>query len=372
MKILFFFSHPAQYLFLRETIRRLAEADRHQLVILIKTKDVLETLIRHDGLDYVNILPRYRGNSTFAVLSSLFKRLVTIIPVVLRHKPDLLIGTDATIALVGKVFGIHRITIVEDDYEVIRKLATLTYPFTETILCPEVCRVGPWVDKKIGYQGYMKLAYLSPSIFVPNQQIRATHPLGNRFVLIRLSQLKAHHDTGIRGIPAELVMKMIDLLESKDIDIRISSEGELDNRFLPYALTIDPSHIHHILAQATLLVSDSQSMSVEAAMLGIPSIRYSDFVGKISVLEELEHTYHLTVGIRPGHETLVLDKIVEWLEQPDVNSVFLARRQTMLNDKIDVTAFLVWFLDEYPASRIAMKANPNYQNRFKLLGALNS
>lgn len=333
---------------------------------------MLETLIGHDGLDYVNILPRCRGGTTFSVLSSLVKRLVAIIPIVLRNKPDLLIGTDATIALVGKLFGIHRITIIEDDYEVIRRLAALTYPFTETILCPDVCQVGPWAHKKIGYQGYMKLAYLSPSVFVSNEQIRAIYPLGNRFALIRLSQLKAHHDTGLsyRGIPVDLVEQIVDLLESKGINVRISSEGELDKRFLRHELKIDPSDIHHVLAQATLLVSDSQSMSVEAAMLGIPSIRYSDFAGKISVLEELEHTYHLTVGIRPGHEALVLAKITEWIEQPDVNKVFLSRRQMMLDDKIDVTPFLVWFLSEYPASRTTMKAKPDYQRRFKLTRAL--
>ena len=37
-----------------------------------------------------------------------------------------------------------------------------------------------------------------------------------------------------------------------------------------------------------MLVCDSQSMTVEAAILGIPSIRYSDFSGRIGVLEELE------------------------------------------------------------------------------------
>lgn len=367
MRILFFFSHPAQYLFLRETIRRLAQSDKYQLIILIKTKDVLETLIRQDGLSYINILPNYRGDTTFSILASLLKRMVAIIPIVIRNKPDLLIGTDATIALIGKVFGISRITILEDDYEVIRKLATITYPFTETILCPDVCQVGPWVDKKIGYQGYMKLGYLSPSVFVPNRQIRAIYQLGNRFALIRLSQLKAHHDMGVRGISVELIAKMVALLESKGIEVQISSEGELDKRFTQYELKIDPADMHHVLSQATLLVSDSQSMSVEAAMLGVPSIRYSDFASKISVLEELERTYNLTVGIRPGNDAQVLAQLLEWVNLPNTKEVFEARRQRMLDDKIDVTAFLVWFVEKYPSSRAVMKAAPDYQTRFKLI-----
>ena len=63
-----------------------------------------------------------------------------------------MIGTDSSIAIVGKLLHVHRITITEDDYEVIKLLGDLTYPFTETILCPNICKVGKWDSKKIGYK----------------------------------------------------------------------------------------------------------------------------------------------------------------------------------------------------------------------------
>ena len=37
----------------------------------------------------------------------------------------------------------------------------------------------------------------------------------------------------------------------------------------------------------------------------------------------------------------------------------------MLAYKIDITAFLVWFVENYPVSAKIMKENPDYQNRFK-------
>jgi len=37
----------------------------------------------------------------------------------------------------------------------------------------------------------------------------------------------------------------------------------------------------------------------------------------------------------------------------------------MLNDKIDVTGFMVWFVENYPESKRIMLANPDYQFRFK-------
>ena len=36
----------------------------------------------------------------------------------------------------------------------------------------------------------------------------------------------------------------------------------------------------------------------------------------------------------------------------------------MLNEKIDGTAFLVWFVENYPESEKIMRSNPDYQNNF--------
>ena len=38
----------------------------------------------------------------------------------------------------------------------------------------------------------------------------------------------------------------------------------------------------------------------------------------------------------------------------------------MLADKIDVTAFLAWFVENYPGSAKIMKENPDYQQNSKL------
>ena len=36
-----------------------------------------------------------------------------------------------------------------------------------------------------------------------------------------------------------------------------------------------------------------------------------------------------------------------------------------LKDKIDVTAFYLWFIENYPESAQGMRSNPDYQYRFK-------
>jgi len=365
MNYLFYFGHPSQYLFLRETIKRLQKYDNSNISILIKTKDVLEKLLINDGYDYINILPRERGPSKLSIIVSLLRRELKLLPVLLQTKPDLLIGTDASLAQLGWLLNIHRITITEDDYSVIKYLANLTYPFTQTILCPQVCNVSKWEYKKAGYNGFMKLGYLHPNVFKPDDAIISQYGLANdKFVLIRLARLSAHHDFGVKGIGGVLLDQLISIIQNKGYKVLISSEADVDEKFKPLLLRINPSDIHHILAKSSLLISDSQSMSVEAAMLGIPSLRYSSFAGQISVLEELEHVYKLTYGIKAGQESALLSKLNLLLDLENLSQVFQRYRQKMLADKIDVTSFLVWFLGNYPKSFEMMKDNPDYQWNF--------
>jgi len=364
MKILFYFGHPAQYLFLRETIRRLIKKN-FQVKILIKTKDVLENLLIQDGLEYTNILPQERGKTKLSIALSLVKRNLLLLPILLRFKPNLVIGTDASIAQMGKLLGIERITITEDDYAVIKTLGDLTYPFTQTILCPEVCSVGKWEAKKAGYAGYMKLGYLHPNVFDPNKKIVEEYKLKKNYVIIRLAKLTAHHDFGIKGISYDFLEKLITIIESKSKHVYISSEDKIDDKYKKYLLKINPKDMHHVLYFASLLICDSQSMSVEAAMLGVPSLRYSSFSGRISVLEELEYQYGLTYGINPEHPERLIAKLEELLAISNLSEVYHDRKQKMLADKLDVTAFLVWFIENYPNSSHTMRENPDYQNRFK-------
>jgi len=106
-------------------------------------------------------------------------------------------------------------------------------------------------------------------------------------------------------------------------------------------------------------------MAVKASVLGTPNIRVSSFKGKISVLEELEKKYRLTNGFLPGENEAILSKISELL-QHDMSYTTQFHNSTlkMLNEKIDVASFMVWFIENYPQSAAIMKSSPEYQNRF--------
>ena len=364
MNLLFYLGHPAQYHFFKFTIRKLEE-NGHHIKLLIKTKDILENLLKEDGLEYENIQVTPRKNKKYSIVLASIQRFFKVYSIAKRFKADILIGTDSSIAQAAWLLRKYAITTLEDDYDVIRNLARLTYPFTSSIVVPEPCSVGKWKEKKIPYYGYMKLAYLHPDYFVPSKEVVHSYGIKNDYVLIRLAKLAAHHDVGIKGLNLSLVQSIIRVIQERGLDVYISSEVELDPSLTQYQLKIRYSDIHHIMAFASMLISDSQSMSVESSMLGVPSLRFSDFAGRISVLEELEDKYGLTFGIETSEPDKLLDRVSSLISLPNIRCEFQKRREKMLSDKINVTKFMTWFIEIYPGSHNCIKENPDYQLRFR-------
>ena len=126
--------------------------------------------------------------------------------------------------------------------------------------------------------------------------------------------------------------------------------------------------MHHVMAFSSLYIGDSQTMAAEAGVLGVPFVRYNDFVGRIGYLNELENDFHLGFGIRASEEGSdeKMYKVVEdLLNMPNLKEEWQTRRQKMLSEKIDYAQFLTWFIENYPESHRIMKDNPDYQFRFK-------
>jgi hypothetical protein len=114
-----------------------------------------------------------------------------------------------------------------------------------------------------------------------------------------------------------------------------------------------------------MLIGDSQTMTSEAAVLGTPALKCNTFAGKLSVPNELENKYRLCYSYLPEQSDDFFAQIKELLNDANTKPVFAKRKEIMLADKIDVTAFYVWFIENYPESAEIMKYNPDYQYKFK-------
>lgn len=69
--------------------------------------------------------------------------------------------------------------------------------------------------------------------------------------------------------------------------------------------------------------------------------------------------------LKPGNEDFLFERFNYLLNNKYLKDNFQYRKNNMLRDKIDVTAFLVWFVENYPESVKIMKETPEYQYRFR-------
>ncbi|NLI72358.1 MAG: DUF354 domain-containing protein [Bacteroidales bacterium] len=363
MKYLFQLNHPAHYHLFKNSIKELKRKG-HEVQILARRKDILLDLLKNETYDVLNV---QKGKSLLQKIKLNKQAQNEILSYAQINRPDLIIGT-GDFSYVTKKLSIPSVFCGEDDANLnlfIFAWALLTYGNFSSILAPVGVNNSIWNKKTTFYHGYHKLAYLHPNWFTPDKKIVEQYFSADKpYFLLRFAKLNAYHDVNAKGIDAVIAQRLIEILE-KHGDIYITSERKLESQFEKYRLKINALDIHHVMYYSKLYIGDSQSMAVEAAMLGVPSVRFNDFAGKISVLEELEHKYGLTFGIKTDKPELLYQKIEELLSMPDLREEFQRRREKMLADKIDVTAFLVWFIENYPESARIMKENPDYQWRFK-------
>lgn len=364
MRILVYLGHPAHFYNYKNVIPRLKE-NGHTVEILIKKKDVLQELLDNAGMPYHNILKEGRKDSKLGILWGTLKRAWRLNVFCAKFKPDILTGTSVENSWIGRLRHIPVININEDDADVVPKYAKLSYPWADEILTPIVCDNGKWNDKSIKYNSYHELAYLHPNNFTPDKSVVEKYfPIDTPYFLIRFAKLKAHHDTGIKGIDAEIAQKLIRILEPHG-RVFISSERALELQFEPYRIHIRPIDMHHVMAFADLYLGDSQTMAAEAGVLGIPFVRFNDFVGRIGYLRELEDVYQLGFGIKTDQVDNLYQTVDSLISMPDRKVVFQSRRLKMLSEKIDFAAFLTWFIENYPQSKKEFRDNPDIQYRFK-------
>jgi len=363
MKYLFHLGHPAHFHLFKFVIKELKDSG-HDIHILIKKKDVLEDLLRESGLEFHNLLPKGRKDSKVGIAWGLIRADLKMIRYARRVKPDMMIGTSIVNSHAGKILGIPVINVNEDDATVVPLYSKFSYPWSTVILSPAPCNNWKWENKTIKYNGYHELAYLHPSRFVPDKKVikKYINP-DNPYFIIRFAKLTAHHDSGINGITTELAHEIISQLKTHG-NIYITSEIPLDQSLEPFRIAINPIDMHHLLAFAQMYIGDSQTMAAEAGVLGTPFLRFNDFVGRIGYLNELENTYQLGYGFLPSQKTEMLSKINALLNIRNIREQWLKKRTDMLSQKIDLSAFLVWFIQKFPESVNVMRNNPGYQNNF--------
>jgi len=361
MNILIDIAHPAHVHVTRNVYFELTDKG-HNVYVTVKNIPSAIQLLEIYKIPYIYLGGKKDSLRGKAVLQ--LKYNIQIWWLVITKRINVAFSTSITPPHISRITGMHSILFDDDDDEVEPLFVKWGHPFADVVLSP-ACAIRS-TTKMIPYKGYHELAYLHPNRFTPDPSVLSEIGVkqGETYFILRFNAFKAHHDVGVQGLSIENKRKLIKVLEKKG-KVFITTEHNIDNEFKKYQLSISPEKAHSLIYYATMLIGDSQTMTSEAAVLGTPAIRSNTFVGRISYLEEEEHKYNLTYGFLPTDSDAMFIKIEELLAMVDLKSVWRERRVKMLQDKIDVSAFFVWFIENFPESAKIMKANPDYQSVFK-------
>jgi uncharacterized protein len=362
MNILIDIGHPAHVHLFKNAIIKFKE-DGNNVTITIKDNSVVKGLLDALKLDYIILGSKGKGfiRKSIKQVGFSFK----VLTLIRKHKIDFALGVSISIAQACLFFKAKAIVFDDDDISATPVFAALSHRFANHVVSPAVLKKERNRKKDVFYASYHELAYLHPTRFKPNQDILKETRIskGDIFSIVRFSAMQAHHDIHEQGISNNQAIKIIELLEQKG-KVFITSEKLLPEDLQKYQLSLSPDKFHDFLSFASILVCDSQTVASEAAVLGVPSVRINTFVGRISYLEELEKKYELTFGFLPNDFENALNKIQTLVNQKYRSLIFQKRRKKMLTEKIDLTAFIVWLIENYPKSVDIMKSNPDYQCRF--------
>lgn len=344
MKFLFDIGHPAHVHLFKNIIFTLKK-DGHEIKITARDKEVTQVLLTVYGLEYED-----RGKIYTGILSKAFGMIkidLKLFSIAKKFKPDLLIGvSNPYVAHVGAV--LRKPVIIFSDTENVTIGRLITYPFVQTILTPMYFNENVDPKKHIKIQGFKEIAYLHPNYFTPDPHVleELGLRLNEKFIIVRFVSWGASHDIGHYGIKDKI--GLVKSLENYGRVI-LTSEGDLPPELKSLVIKISPEKLHDLLSYAALYFGEGGTMASEAAVLGTPSIFVSSLAGRFGSLIELEDSYDLLYSFTDGNAAL--KKAVEILQDKKSKENWMVKRDRMLNDKIDVTAFLIWFIENYPGSR---------------------
>jgi predicted glycosyltransferase len=362
MKICVDFGHPKNVHTLKHVLSGLRQRG-HEFLILARDKECVQPLCKILNIPFFD---RGRGgNGIMGRIAYMAKTVFRLHSLISNFRPDLFISFGSPIlAIMG--FLKKKPVIVFDDHEPNRIIQALYVPTSKAIVVPS-CFQKTLSYKQVSFDGYFELAYLHPCRFKPAADILASLKLAasQPYVLLRFVAWKALHDRSFHGMDDETKRRLVAAF-SCNAKVFISAEGKLPPDLEPYRLSLTAERMHDVLAGAALFVGDSATMAAEAAVLGVPTLHLSDL--KTGYLLELQNKYCLlkSFPLSPAGIEQMITNGIQWLVDACIRSEWQTKRQCMLVDKIDVTAFMTWFIDRFPDSVKIMIADPQYSKRFKL------
>jgi hypothetical protein len=352
MKIMIGIAHPKQVHFWKNIINNLND-DGHEVKIVAWKKDITLCLLDKFNFEYEVGGINHSGllRKAYGLLESDFK----VLKIAKKFRPDILLGSSPSLAQISKLIGKPHIALSDTEHAVL--VQRLLFPFSDVICTPSCFRKKIDSRKHVTFESYLELAYLHPNYFKPDSSVLDDLELSKneKFIIIRLISWEATHDAYSKGLSLNYLEKAIDSLKNFG-NVFITSEAELNKNLVKYKINLSPEKIHSALYYANLYFGEGGTTAVEAALLGTPAVHVEAFITKSGEVkdatqihgnfDELVNKYGILYTFADPNQAL--NKALEVVEDINAKKGMGKKMKRLLNEKIDVTAFMTDFIEKYP------------------------
>jgi len=346
MNIAILINTPAQLHFYKNIFHKLKERG-HIVFLMVRYNGETKKLLNE--LKIPSYLYSLKTTSKINKILYSVNDILKLVTFLNNKNIDVVTGFGIYDPILAKMINAKVITFLdsETDINIINYITQrLILNMSDIIITPD-CFKEELGNKQIKVNSYKELAYLHPNYYKPNDHIYDILNLdkNDQYILFRYNILDALHDIYVKGFDMTEKIKMIKELEEYG-KIFISFEGRIPKKLIGYSLKIPQNYIHDVINYASLFITDTQTMATEAAILGTPVIRCNSFVGKndMGVFMELENRYHLLYNFNKFDNVLL--KSHELLNDKNIGKTHEDRKNIMLRDKVDMTEFMVNFIDK--------------------------
>lgn len=357
MKIVVDLIHPANIHYFKHFIKAFEEKN-HEVLVTARRKDVLHLLLKNYDIDFIDSGLGRIGKGAFGKMIYLFFTAIRYYFLYRKFKPSIVLSFGSIpCALASYFLKIPHISFEDTEHAKLNR--SIYSKFTDFIFTPKCFYDNISVDH-FEFDGYMELFYLHENRFTPREDVlkELNRSASNKYIFVRFVSWEAFHDIGQKGLNTKDKISLIRKL-GESFDVFISSEGTVPQELKEKVIAVSPEKIHDILNYSSLYIGEGGTMASEAVLLGVPAI-YINSLPLMGYLKEEQNAgllYHL-------HDTNdIYKKSIELLEQD--KQFFKNKRDIFLKDKIDPTSLLVWFIENYPKSKVILNREPSFQYKFK-------
>ena len=340
MNILIDLLHPMEFHLFNLIIEKL-KLNGHNVILTIRKVETLIDLLNHSGYEY-HIVSK-KGKGLIGLFIELISRICKISRIARKSKIELFLsGSVLSVAVVGLLKNKPSILFTEHEDEGLK--SGLVFKLASKIYTPKFYE-RDFGKKMKKFNTLYQLNYLHPKYFTPNKGIAESllnFDLENeKYFILRFCDWSATHDIKEKGFSKEYKDEIINFL-TQEGKVYILDEGKTPE-YDKYKLDIPKNEIFNVLAYSSLVISETTSISIESALLGVPVVRCTSLVdtrkGGAAIFDQL-HKDGLVFSY--SDEKIAFQKIEKIIVEKKPNLYWINKKNDFIKQFDDDTISLFY------------------------------